>query len=175
MGTAEKVTHVPVSGTSETKPTTRSRPAARFHDPFAEMDRMFERMIGRPLGRGWMEPLWPEWHRAGLETMPPVDVIDRDEEVLIRAEVPGVAPEDLEVTMSGNTVTFRGHVKREEEKEEGEYHYRETRRGEFTRTVTLPAEVDSSAARARHHDGVVELTLPKIATSQRRRIEVESE
>lgn len=174
MGTAEKVTHVPVRGAKGTPTKEPTRTPSRS-DPFTEMDRWFERMMGRPWGRGWMEPLRGEWPVFGREELPRVDVVDRDTEVVVRAEVPGVPREDLEVTLSGNTVTFRGTVMREEEKEEGEYHYRETSRGEFTRTVTLPADVDGNAARAKYRDGIVELTLPKVEASQRKHIEIETE
>ena len=172
MGAAKNLKQVPVSGTPTEKSKRAIAPARRAMNPFEEMDRLFSRMMGRPFEAGWLEPLGNEWLSLQRE-LPRVDVIDRDQEVVIRAEIPGVAREDLEVTLSDNSVTFRGSTRHEEEKEEGEYHYRETSRGEFCRTLPLPADVDRDQAKARHKDGVVELVLPKTKTSQRRKVEVE--
>lgn len=172
MGAAKDLKQVPVRETPGEKSKTAVVQARRAMSPFEEMDRLFSRMMGRPFGAGWFEPFRAEWPSLPME-LPRVDVLDRDQEVVIRAEIPGVAREDLEVTMSDNTVTFRGHSRHEEEKEEGEYHYRETSRGEFCRTIPLPADVDSEKARARHKDGIVELVLPKVKSSQRRKVEVE--
>ena len=171
MGAAKDLKQVPVSGISSEK--SKSGPVRRALSPFEEMDRLFSRMMGRPFSAGWMDPLRYEWPSLQAE-MPRVDVIDRDKEVVIRAEIPGVAREDLEVTMDDNTVTFRGSTRHEEEKEEGEYHYRETSRGEFCRTITLPANVDAGKAKAHYKDGMVELVLPKVQPSQRKKIKVEA-
>lgn len=172
MGAAKDLKQVPVSNTPAEKPKTSPGPTRRALSPFEEMDRLFSRMMGRPFSAGWMDPFRAEGTSMQLE-VPRVDVIDRDKEVVIRAEIPGVAREDMEVTMNDNSVTFRGSSRHEEEKEEGEYHYRETSRGEFCRTVPLPSDVDSTKARAKHKDGIVELVLPKVKTSQRRKVEVE--
>ncbi|HKK13588.1 MAG TPA: Hsp20/alpha crystallin family protein, partial [Gammaproteobacteria bacterium] len=103
------------------------------------------------------------------------DVIDRDNDILVRAEIPGVAKEDLDLSLNDRTVTLRGTVRREQKKEEGDYYFAETSQGEFSRTVALPAEVDGSKAKASYRDGVVELTLPKAETAKRHRIPIESE
>lgn len=173
MGTVEKVTPVPAQGTPQ-QPQEPTVPARRAWNPFEDMDRMMERMRERHFGRGLFEPLRFEWpfHET---PMPRVDVADRDAEVMVRAEVPGVAKEDLEITMSGNTITFRGTTKHKEEKEEGEYRYCETSCGEFSRTLTLPADVDSSNAKAKYKDGMVELVLPKLEIAQRKKVDVEEE
>ena len=81
--------------------------------------------------------------------------------------------EDLDVSVSDDLLTIRATTKYEEEKEEGEYHRCEMRHGEFSRSVSLPATVDSAEARASFKDGILELTLPKIAPSKRRAIKVE--
>ena len=170
MSSAKK-TQKPAKETPKT-PATRG---LMSWDPFIDMDDVFKHMVARPFSRGWVSPLRMEWPFHGFENTPRVDVIDRDHEVLIRAEVPGVERDDLEISLTGNTVTFRGHAQTETEEEKGAYHHRETRRGEFSRTVTLPADVDDSAAKAKYKDGIVELTLPKLEATQRRRIEIEKE
>jgi len=105
--------------------------------------------------------------------LPRVDVIDRDAEILVRAEIPGVSKDDLEVSMNHGTVTIKGSVKRESKKEEGDYYRCEISHGSFSRTVALPAEVEGDRAKATFKDGVLELLLPKRETSKRHSIKVE--
>ena len=151
-----------------------ARPA-RAMSPFDEMERLFEQFMGggwmRPFGRE--NPLWSEMARAMDIRVPSVDVIDREEEVVVRAEIPGVEKENLEVSLSEDRLTIKGTARQEkEEKEEGEYTRREMSRGSFTRVVTLPANVDGENAKASFKDGVLEMTLPKLKPSKRTRINV---
>lgn len=142
---------------------------------FDEMDRMFDTM----LHRGWLRPfheLWPEFGRLE-ETMelgaPRVDVIDRDEEILVRAEVPGVEKKDLKVDLSGQLLTIDGERRHEEKKEEGEYFRAEIARGAFTRTIRLPEDVELEKSKAEFNEGILEIHLPKTHKTERRRITVE--
>lgn len=140
--------------------------------PFEDIDRWMDRMFDEVWGRGWMRPM--RWERALTELAAPhVDIVDRDEDVLVRAEVPGVKKEDLEVTISGNLLTIKGEAKREEKEEKGDYYRAETVHGEFSRTLTLPATVDESKAKAALKDGVLELTLPKTEQAKRRTIKID--
>ena len=143
--------------------------------PFEEMERLFEQFFGRAWLRpfNWENPLWNEMARSMEVRVPSVDVIDREEEVLVRAEIPGVDKENLEVSVSDDRLTIKGSTRQEkEEKEAGEYTRREMSRGSFTRVVTLPANVDGEKAGASFKDGVLELTLPKLKPSKRFRINV---
>jgi len=147
------------------------RMPARGLSPFDEMDRMFDDFFGR----GWLRPF--RWERPSLfgemALAPKVDVIDRDEDVVVRAELPGVKKEDVEVSISGNMLTIKGETKREEKEEKGDYYRAEMSRGAFSRTFSLPAEVDQAKAAAAMKDGVLELTLPKIEKSKRRTIKID--
>lgn len=160
---------------SETGKEIRAARPTRTLSPFEEMDRRFENFFSR----GWMQPFhmdWPRWSEmAGpLEArMPKVDVIDRDNEVIVRAEVPGVEKDDLDVTVSDNTVTIKGETKHEEKEEKGDFYRCEISQGSFSRTVALPDYVDSDDAKAKFEDGVLELTLPKVEKAKRRTIKVE--
>lgn len=151
-----------------------SRPA-RALSPFEEMERWFEGSFPR----GWMRPFHIEWPRLGELAapfegrMPKVDVIDRDDEVLVRAEVPGVDKNDLDVSVSDNSVTIKGETKREEKEEKGDYYRCEISRGSFARTVLLPSDVDIEHTKAQFKDGVLELTLPKIEKTKRRTIKID--
>ncbi|HKK13567.1 MAG TPA: Hsp20/alpha crystallin family protein [Gammaproteobacteria bacterium] len=150
-------------------------PAGRAVSPFEQMERMFESF--GPWGM--MRPArwdWPSWGEPGTaieNRLPRVDVVDRDTEVVVRAEVPGVNKDDLDVSLNHNTVTIKGTVSREEKEEKGDYYRCEISRGSFARTVALPAEVDGNRARATFRDGVLELTLPKAEGSKRHSIAVE--
>ena len=147
----------------------------RALSPFEEMDRLFEGYFPR----GWMQAFrreWPLWGElaAPLEPrLPHVDIIDRDEEVLVRAAVPGIDKKDLDVSITENTVTIKGITSHEQKEEKGDYFRREITRGSFSRTLALPSGVDSSKAKAKFKDGVLEITLPKVETSKKRTIKLE--
>jgi HSP20 family protein len=150
--------------------------AGRPMSPFDEMERLFERFFGRGWLRppfGWEGPMWSEMARTMDVRVPSVDVIDREEEVVVRAEIPGVDRENLEVSLSDDRLTIKGTTRHEkEEKEAGEFTRREMSRGSFTRAVTLPANVDGEKAKASFKDGVLDITLPKLKPSKRLRINV---
>lgn len=155
------------------KEVEASRPS-RAVNPFEEMDRLFENFVGhglmRPFRGGW--PAWSE--AAALEgRLPKVDVIDRDDEVLVRAELPGVQKENLDVSVTDNTVTIKAETKREEKEEKGDFYRHEITRGTFARTVMLPSAVNSEDVRAKFKDGVLELKLPKIEKAKRRNIAID--
>lgn len=167
-----KVVRKPVSApeTGEERKLSAVRPMR----PFEEMERMFEGL----LPRGWMFPF--AWERPLLAEMglthegkmPRIDVIDRDAEILVRAEAPGAKKDELEVAITGNTVTIKGQTSHEEKEEKGEYYRCEISRGAFSRTVSLPAEVDAETAAAEFKDGVLEIRLPKIEHARRRVLKV---
>lgn len=89
----------------------------------------------------------------------PVDVLDTGDELLIRADMPGVKPENLKITVSGNTLTLKGEV--EADLEDTIYLHRERRISGYARSLPLPVAVEASKAQAVFRDGVLSLTLPK--------------
>jgi len=141
-------------------------------NPFEEMERMFEAAFPMGWFRPWRWPTFNEMSAPFEGRMPKVDVIDRESEVLVRAELPGVNKDDIEVSLTDHTVLIKGSTSKEEKKEEGNYYRRETMRGEFSRTVTLPADVDTEKANAKFTDGVLELVMPKSEKAKRRSIKV---
>lgn len=169
---ARKVT--PLQKEGKEGEVQRAAPA-RSLSPFEEMDRLFESVFPR----SWLRPLRWEWPALGeLATpfegrLPKVDVVDRDNDILVRAELPGVDKKDLDISITDNTVTIHAVTSRESEEEQGEYYRREISRGSFSRTLALPAEVDADGAKASFKDGILELTVPKVAKAKRRRIEVQ--
>ncbi len=163
------------TNTRKQEKALRRTPPETGMSPWEEMERWFDR-VGR---RDWLHPgLW-EWP-SHLESatpfrggMPKVDVVDRDAEVVVRAELPGVTKEDLDVTVTDDSVTLKAHTSHEEKEEKGEYYRREMSYGEYQRTVALPHTVDGEKARATFNDGVLELTLPKVEKTSRKKVKVE--
>ncbi|MGH8579474.1 MAG: Hsp20/alpha crystallin family protein [Gammaproteobacteria bacterium] len=102
-----------------------------------------------------------------------MDVIDRENEIILRAELPGVSKDNLDVSLSANTVLIRASTRHEAQEKKGGYYRREMSRGEFQRTIPMPANVKSEKAKASFKDGILELTLPKLEQSTRRAIKVE--
>jgi HSP20 family protein len=146
---------------------------ARLLAPLEEMERMLD-----AFRRGdWFRPLtfdWPRWPELPFEgRFPSIDVVNRDKEIQIKAEVPGMEKQDISVTVTDRTLTIKGESRREEESEEGELHRREIRTGSFSRTLTLPEDVDGSKAKASYKDGLLELRLPKLRRAKRHAIDVE--
>jgi HSP20 family protein len=144
--------------------------------PFEEMETLFDRWLESSFPRRWPRPFrmgWPAWGELAETHIPKVDVIDRDEDVLVRAEVPGVDKDNLDVSVSDDTVTIKGETRREEKVEKENYYRCETSQGSFARTVALPSYVDSEGARAKFKDGVLELTLPKVEKAKRRTIKID--
>ena len=143
-----------------------------FAKRWDDMDRMFEDYFGRtwlrPFG-AWPRPLATEF----APMLPKVDVVDRDDEVIVRAEVPGMEKDELDISISGNMLTLKGETRREEKQEQGDYFRCEMSHGSFARTLVLPADVDESKAKASLKGGVLELKLPKVKESKRRAIRIE--
>jgi HSP20 family protein len=148
------------------------RAARRGISPYEEMERLFDDF--RSLG--WLRPFRERVADLALPwegKMPKLDIVDRDEEVLVRVEVPGVKKEDLEIVVTGNQFTVKGKTRHEEKEEKGDYYRCEVSQGSFTRSVTLPAEVDDSRAKAQLKDGMLEVTLPKVEKAKKRSINIE--
>ena len=142
---------------------------------FDEMERMFENFSPT----GWLRPLrssmplMQDFSTSFDTTMPKVDVIDRDGEIIIKAMVPGVEKKDLEISLTKNTVTIKGKTSHEEKEEKGDYYRCEISKGSYMRTLTLPANVDEDRAKAKFKDGMLELTLPKLEIAHRRNIKID--
>ncbi len=147
--------------------------SSRTLRPFEDMERMFDEF----LGRGWLRPLrferLPELSQMWEGRLPRVDIIDRDNEVVVKAEVPGIKKEELEIAVTGDRFTIKGQSRREEKEEKGDYYRSEVSTGSFSRTVTLPAMVDEAGARAQLKDGMLEVILPKIEKAKKRAINIE--
>jgi HSP20 family protein len=105
---------------------------------------------------------------------PPVNVSEDGENIYIRAELPGIQPEDLDVSVESETVTLRGERKQAQMLENVSYHRREREVGRFRRIISLPTRIDSDAANASFKNGVLKITLPKAREVKPRQIQVGS-
>lgn len=141
-------------------------------NPFEEIDRLFDKF----LYQSWLSPTNYHWPRkspfqTALETtLPHVDVIDRENEIVIRSEVPGLDKKDLEVSMTENTVTIKGNTRKDDEEK---YYCREIFHGAFSRTLNLPCDINSRDTKSTLENGVLELIIPKANVIKRHTITFE--
>ena len=126
-----------------------------------DWDRMFDRFL---------DDFWSQGPTAGHGVA--IEVSETDDEVLVRAEVPGIAPKDLEISLSGDVLTLVGHKADGEEARNGARVYTERRYGEVRRAVQLPSAVDPERVEAEHQHGVVTVTLQKADAVRPKRIQI---
>ena len=109
--------------------------------------------------------------QSGLSALP-LDVSETENEFVVKASLPGIKPDDVQITVHGDTLTIRGESRVEEEKKGEHWHIRERRSGVFQRSLSLSAPVDSDKAQADFEHGVLTLTLPKSESAKPRQIKV---
>lgn len=143
--------------------------------PFSELTRM-EREAERLFGDFFRKPLWgltwPERFREVGFREPVIEIYEEKDDVIIKAEVPGMKKEDLDINISGTLLTIKGEKKQEEEVKKKGYYYSERSYGSFLRTIDLPKEVQTDKARASFKDGVLELRLPKTDEAKRKDVKI---
>jgi HSP20 family protein len=105
--------------------------------------------------------------------LPPMEVLERDGSYVIRADVPGVEPSEVEVSVLNDTLTVKGERKRSSEVKEKDYHYSETSYGRFERRLALPKGVDPEKIAAKFEHGVLEITMPLPASATAKKIPIE--
>ena len=107
-------------------------------------------------------------------TAPAVEVADTNEAIIVKAQVPGVNKDQIQVTVTEGALTLKGEMKEEEKKEEKNYHRREFRYGAFTRTIPLSAAVQAEKATAQLKDGVLTITIPKSEPARVKEIPIQT-
>jgi HSP20 family protein len=135
------------------------REAVSLHDA---MNALFQESFIRPTSGGGL---------GGFATLP-LDVSETENEFVVKGSLPGVKPEDVNITVHGDTLTIQGESKSEEEKKGERWHLRERRLGSFQRSLSLSTAVDSEKAQAQFEHGVLTLTLPKSESAKPRQIKV---
>jgi HSP20 family protein len=135
-----------------------------------EWERHFEDLLGRfflPAALGRLPVEQREW-------APAIEVFEKDDKFLVKAELPGIREEDIHVSAVGDTLTIRGERKAESEIKEEDYYCCERSYGSFFRSIALPSHVDKEKIEASHENGVLEISLPKIAEVKAKKIAVSS-
>jgi HSP20 family protein len=143
--------------------------------PLADIEKLFDDFLERQWGRRPFQWTWPSLRGMPSlfeQRVPSVDIVEREKEVVVRAEVPGIDKDDLDVSITDRTLTIKGETRHEEKTEQDDFYRHEIRSGTFSRSVLLPADIDAGKASASFKNGVVELKLPKVKASKRQTISV---
>ena len=144
-------------------------PFRGFRDMQSEMDRLFDEAFG---GFGRRRSRQGSGQLA--EWAPAVDVLTKNGDLVVRAELPGVKQEDVDITLQDGLLTISGERKTETEEERGGYYVREHRYGSFSRSLSLPEGTDESKIHARYDNGVLEVTIEgAAAVREPKRIQIE--
>jgi HSP20 family protein len=144
---------------------TRYDPLGEMVSLRSAMDRLFEDSFVSPL-------TWRTINGAADTVTPPIDVHETPDELVVTAALPGMNAEDVEITMTGQTLTVRGEFKADEEISREQYLYRERRFGSFSRTLQLPVRVQGDQAQASFSEGVLTLSIPKAEEVKPRQIRI---
>lgn len=161
---------IPWKGSSE----TGTQVASPFDRMREEMDRVFDRLASD----FWNRPSFPGWggHDNGWrEWAPAVDVVEKDDSVCVHAEVAGVDPKDIEVSLNGDVLTISGKKEEKFEKTEKGVHHAECRYGSFRRNIQLPAGIDPQSIEAEHKNGVLSVKVKRTEVAQPRKIAIKSQ
>jgi HSP20 family protein len=126
------------------------------------MDRLFDDAFTRPLSvrDGW--------------SVPAIDMYQTDDEIVVKAALPGIKADEVQINITGELLTLKGEVRHEEEKKEKAWHIREQRFGSFERSVALPTDVVADKAKAEFENGILTITLPKADEVKPRTITVKA-
>ena len=149
----------------------RPRWGIRPFRPFrglTELERTFEDVFERP----FMMPSFyfrPDGERGW---MPAIDIYEKEDKYIVKAELPGMKEEDIDVSVVGDTLTIKGERKTEEEVKDEDYYRCERAYGSFMRSISLPSEVEADKIEAKYEDGVLEVSLPKAAEVKPKRVTV---
>ncbi len=148
---------------------------AKAVSPFEEMERRFEDLFRRPFslfGPSWLPRVkFPEME----EVAPQVDIFEDRGDVVVKAEIPGMKKEDIDVNMTDDMITISGEKKKEEKVEKKDYYRVERSYGSFSRSFHMPKDVQADKAKAVFKDGVLEIRVPKTeeAKSKEKKVAVE--
>lgn len=131
-----------------------------------ELERYFDRRFGEWPLRFWRRP------EAVQAWLPDIDVFEKEGNVVIRMDLPGMTAENIDVSVEGDVLTVRGHREEEREVKEEDYYRSERASGDFFRTIRLPEGVAPDALDARCENGVLEVTVPKPASPETKSVKV---
>lgn len=140
-------------------------------DPFSELERTLNWWAGRPYTR----PVWDDRNRESGYWAPPANIYEDEGHVSYEIQLPGVDLEDVNISVTDQTLQIRGERKPDPNKKEEGYHVKEATYGTFFRSFSVPTDVDASQAKAKYEKGVLIITLPKQEKVKPRQIPIEVE
>jgi HSP20 family protein len=141
---------------------TRWEPVREMMTLREAMDRLFDDAFTRPISQ------------SGGSVVPAIDLYQNDDDVVVKAALPGLKAEDVQISITADVLTLRGEFKKETEQKEATYHIREQRFGSFERAVMLPTDVQSDKSKAEFENGVLTVTLPKAETVKPKTINIKA-
>lgn len=118
----------------------------------------------------WFEERWPEIKSA--EFVPPVDIYEKDDNLVIETPITGIEPEKVDVSVEDNTLILKGKSEKKSEIDEKDYYRKEVRYGSFYRAVSLPAKVIGDKAEAEYKDGLLRVVIPKSAEAKEKKVKI---
>jgi HSP20 family protein len=127
------------------------RPLGELSTLHRDIDDLFARFFGEEEG-AWLRPF-------AMGTVPAVESFLRGDYLVVRADLPGIDPKNVELAVEGDRLTIKGERRKVDEQKRDSEFYREVSYGRFERTMTLPAGVDPDTVKAEYHDGVLEITM----------------
>jgi HSP20 family protein len=147
-----------------TRELTPWRPMRELTSLREEMDQLWNRMFRD----------WPTMEFPRGDWIPSFDVSETKDNVVVKAEVPGMDPKDIDISLADGILTLRGEKKDREEKEEN-YYLTESRYGSFSRSIRLPHEVQSDKIKANYKNGVLKVTMPKSEEAKKKEVKIKVE
>ena len=142
-------------------------PGRPFRD-LEETERRFDDVFGWPS----LPAVWRRIPTMEMGWAPAIDVFEKDGKFVVKAELPGMKEEDIDISVVGNTLTIKGERKTESEVKEDDYYYCERSYGSFSRSIEVPSNVDTQKIEANYEDGVLEISLPKASEAKPNKISV---
>ncbi len=136
------------------------KPVSELSNLKREMDRLWSDFFGEgDKGEGWV---------------PAVDISETKDAIYVKAEIPGMDPKDIDVSLAGDMLIIKGEKKEEKEEKDENFHRIEMRRGVFSRTVRIPVPVDKDKIEAKYEKGILKIKLPKTEETKPKQIEVKA-
>jgi HSP20 family protein len=153
----------------ESRELVKTEPAARI-PVMRDMDRWFEDFFGRPF-----PSIMPRFAIQEAEFIPAIDIYEEGNDVIVKAELPGMKKEDIDISLSEDTITLSGEKKAEHKIEKRGFYRYESSYGSFCRSMTLPSDVQPEKVKAEFKNGVLEVRMPKTeeAKKKERKIKID--
>ncbi|MBA7699549.1 hypothetical protein ES703_108246 [subsurface metagenome] len=138
-----------------------------FREP-EDMERRLEDILGRP----FLPAVWRRIPTVEMGWAPAIEVFEKEDRFVVKAELPGMTEEDIDISVVDETLTIKGERKAETEVKEEDYYCCERSYGNFSRSIALPSTVDAKKIEASYEDGVLEVNIPKAAEVKPKKISV---